>query len=95
MNEEIFTQLHNAKLAIVDLTGARPNCFIELGYALGRGHSTIITAREGETPPFDADKLPWHFWHAAADPGDSQRELTDYIRQFGGRAPLVEPVRIV
>ncbi len=95
MNDEIFTQLHNAKLAIVDLTGARPNCFIELGYALGRGHSTIITAREGETPPFDADKLPWHFWNATADPGDSQRELAIYIRQFGGRAPLVEPVRIV
>ena len=43
MNAEIFEQLHHAELAFVDLTGSRPNCYIELGYALGRGHRVIIT----------------------------------------------------
>ena len=35
MNVAIFESLHFSSLAIVDVTGERPNCFIELGYALG------------------------------------------------------------
>lgn len=37
INVAIFNNLHFASVAVVDLTGERPNCFIELGYALGRG----------------------------------------------------------
>jgi hypothetical protein len=95
MNDEIFAQLHTAHLAIVDLTGSRPNCFIELGYALGRGHSTIVTAREGEDMQFDDDKLPWHFWNPHANPLAGQSALRDHIRRFGARAPLVQPIRLV
>jgi hypothetical protein len=36
MNVAIFESLHFSSLAIVDVTGERPNCFIELGYALAR-----------------------------------------------------------
>ena len=35
INVAIFESLHFSSLAIVDVTGERPNCFIELGYALG------------------------------------------------------------
>ena len=34
INVGIFDSLHFARVAIVDLTGSRSNCFIELGYAL-------------------------------------------------------------
>ena len=34
MNVEIFSELHRASLVIVDLTAMRPNCTMELGYAL-------------------------------------------------------------
>ena len=30
----IFENLHFSSVVIVDVTGERPNCFIELGYAL-------------------------------------------------------------
>jgi hypothetical protein len=95
MNAEIFEQLHSAELAFVDLTGSRPNCYIELGYALGRGHRVIITAREGEPPPFDTDKLPWHYWDPKASPADSQAALREHIRMFGALPPLVQPSRFV
>jgi hypothetical protein len=95
MNAEIFEQLHNAELAFVDLTGSRPNCHIELGYALGRGHRVIITAREEEPPPFDADKLPWHYWGPNAAPADAQAALREHLRKFGALPPLVQPRRFV
>ena len=37
INVEIFERLHYSEFAIVDVTAERPNCFVELGYALGRG----------------------------------------------------------
>lgn len=95
MNAEIFEELHNAEVAFVDLTGSRPNCFIELGYALGRGHRTIITARRDEAPPFDADKLPWHFWDPHAGPSEAQDALRDHLRKFGALPPLVQATRLV
>lgn len=95
MNTEIFEQLHTADTVIGDLTGQRPNCYLEVGYALGRGHRTIITARAGEPMPFDADKLPWHFWDPSADAGPEREALREHIRRFGTRAPLVRPARMI
>ena len=95
MNTEIFEELHNAEVVFVDLTGTRPNCFIELGYALGRGHRTIITARTEEAPPFDADKLPWHFWDPHATPVNARTALREHLRKFGALPPLVQPARLV
>jgi hypothetical protein len=95
MNTEIFEQLHSAEAVFVDLTGSRPNCFIELGYALGRGHRTIITAQRDEAPPFDADKLPWLFWDPSADSAQAQEALREHLRKFGALPPLVQPPRFV
>jgi hypothetical protein len=95
MNAEIFEQLHTADTVIVDLTAQRPNCYVELGYALARGHRTIITARAGESMPFDTDKLPWHFWDPTADLACARDALREHLRRFGTRAPLVTPARMV
>jgi hypothetical protein len=52
-------------ITIVDITGLRPNCFIELGYGLGRGNRVIVTAKSGTTLPFDQQAIslfllvPW------------------------------------
>ena len=53
IDEEIFAKLHRASVVVADITGSRPNCFLELGYALGRGLPTIVTAQAGSTTPFD------------------------------------------
>src|SRR5690606_26487026 len=55
MNVEIFERLHRAGMVVVDLTGVRPNCMMELGYALGRSRRVIISARKGTKLPFDQD----------------------------------------
>jgi hypothetical protein len=67
MNVAIFENLHFSSLAIVDITGERPNCFIELGYALGNATRVLVTAEEGTPLPFDQQTIPCHFWK----PGDT------------------------
>ena len=62
INVEIFQALHRTRLAVVDLTGVRPNCMMELGYALGRQRRVLISAKKGTTLPFDEDKLPTYIW---------------------------------
>lgn len=91
MNEQIFTELHYAKVAMVDMTAQRPNCAIELGYALARGHTVVLTARSGERPPFDIDKLPFFFWSRDHDPVELQAQLNRYWDTQAGRPPVVPP----
>ncbi|MDA0173389.1 hypothetical protein OJ998_30075 [Solirubrobacter taibaiensis] len=95
MNAEIFEHIYRSDTVLVDLTGQRPNCYMELGYALGRGHRIIVTARAGERLPFDADKLPCHFWSTAQPSRESQDLLREHLRKFGTRAPLVAAARLV
>jgi hypothetical protein len=95
MNAEIFEELYTAHTVIADLTGQRPNCYLELGFALAGGPRTIITAKAGEAMTFDTDKLPWHFWDPAADATVARDALRDHIGRFGSRSPLVTPVRMV
>jgi nucleoside 2-deoxyribosyltransferase len=47
MDVQIFEMIHNAGVVVVDLTGVRPNCFTEMGYAFGRARKVIVTAKEG------------------------------------------------
>ena len=62
IDAEIFNKLHHSAAVVADLTGMRPNCLIELGYALGRSIPTMMTAQEGTKFPFDVTTfagLPW------------------------------------
>lgn len=94
IDAEIFTELHYASTVIVDMTGRRPNCAIELGYALARGHLTLLTARYGERLPFDVDKLPCLFWRRDESPTALRRRLREYWDRQLRRAPVVPQLPI-
>lgn len=62
MNEAPFTgdilqrtteRIQTAEFVIADLTEARPNVYLEVGYAWGKGVPVIFLAREGEKLHFD------------------------------------------
>lgn len=94
MNVEIFEDLHRAGLVVVDLTGMRPNCLMELGYALGRHRRVVITARKGTKLGFDHDKLPTCFWDASKAVATLLDEFSDWMELNGDLPPLVDPRRI-
>lgn len=89
MNAEIFTELHYASTVIVDMTARRPNCAIELGYALARGQTVLLACRGDEEIPFDVDKLPCLFWQREEFPQELQQRLREYWNHQAHRGPVV------
>ena len=75
INQEIFNRLHRAAVVIVDTTGERPNCFIELGYALGRGLPTMVCAHENADLPFDTKPIPTLRWNESDSTEDARRKF--------------------
>ena len=90
MNVEIFEGLHRAALVVADLTGVRPNCTMELGYALARHRRVIISAMQGTRLPFDPDKLPTHFWNPDRPPEDQRDVFHAWVERHLDMPPLVQ-----
>lgn len=95
INEAIFDNLHHAQLAIVDLTGSRPNCYMEFGYALGRTLPVLITAQEGTRVHFDAQMIEYHAWSSSGDYEERRAGFREYWRRNIERPPLVKPREIL
>lgn len=95
MNEAIFDNLHHAQLAIVDLTGSRPNCYMEFGYALGRTLPVLITAQEGTRVHFDARMIEYHAWSSSGDDEERRAGFREYWGRNIERPPLVKPREIL
>jgi len=89
MNVAIFESLHHSSGAVVDVTGERPNCFIELGYAFGRSLRIIVSAEQGTPLPFDQSAIPCHFWVHGLDDLKRRQELKQFWRKNFYRPPLV------
>jgi len=90
MNVAIFDSLHFSSLAIVDVTGERPNCFVELGYALGTGNRVLVTAEEGTKLPFDQEMIPCHFWKSDAATDARKQAFVQFWEKNINRPPIVK-----
>ena len=74
---EIIAFIEESEILVADLTNERPNCYLEVGYALGVGKFTnvVLTAREDHDPEsprhrpggpkvhFDLAGYDILFWH--------------------------------
>lgn len=89
IDEEIFAKLHRSSVVIADLTGSRPNCFLELGYALGRGLPTMVTAKEGTSTPFDITTFSGLRWVTTGTADDRRRAFREHWQAIRTRPPLV------
>jgi hypothetical protein len=89
MNVEIFENLHKAALVVVDLTGLRPNCLIELGYALGRPSKVILTAKKDTILPFDAKMYECCFWDTKEQIELTAKKLKDYFERNFNRPSVI------
>src|SRR3990167_8892542 len=78
IDEEIFAKIHRSSVVLADITGARPNCFLELGYALGRGLPTVLMAREGSQLPFDITTYSGLQWKPTGTADDRRRAFREH-----------------
>ena len=94
LKSEIIRLINEAEIVVADLTNERPNCYLEVGYAMGAGKTRhlILSAREDHRPDREgrAKGSPKvHFDLAGYDilywsPGDAEgyrRELEKRIRR--------------
>lgn len=89
IDQEIFAKLHRSSIVLADITGARPNCFLELGYALGRGLPTMVMAREGSSLPFDITTFSGLHWKTSGTAEDRRRAFREHWQAIGNRPSLV------
>jgi hypothetical protein len=89
MNQAIFESLHHSEVVVVDLTCVRPNCFMELGYALGNTQRVIVTARKGTQVPFDPSCLETFLWDPTETPAKTRQDFRDHWTRNINMPPLV------
>ena len=89
IDQEIFAKLHRSSVVVADITGSRPNCFLELGYALGRCLPTIVTARAGSATPFDITTLAGLHWKTDGTAEDRRSAFREHWNAVRNRPPLV------
>lgn len=89
IDDEIFKKLHRSSVVLADITGVRPNCFIELGYALGRGLPTMLTAKEGTERPFDIYSLSGHHWKTTGSTEERREAFRKHWNAIKNRPPIV------
>lgn len=89
IDQEIFAKLHRSSVVLADITGARPNCFLELGYALGRGLPTMVMAREGSSLPFDITTFSGLHWKTSGTAEDRRRAFREHWQAVRNRPSLV------
>jgi hypothetical protein len=89
IDQEIFAKLHRSSVVLADLTGARPNCFLELGYALGRGLPTMAMAREASSLPFDIATFSGLHWKTTGSAEDRRRAFREHWQAIRNRPSLV------
>ena len=95
LDKEIFEKLYRSNVVLADITGARPNCFIELGYALGRCLPTMIMAKKGADVPFDITTVGGHHWSASGSAEERRREFREHWTVIQSRPPLVSNQMLV
>ena len=91
IDEEIFKKLHRSSVVLANITGVRPNCFIELGYALGRGLPTMLLSKDGTESPFDIYSLSGHRWKTTGTAEERRQEFRRHWNAIKNRPPLVAP----
>ncbi|RWD16101.1 MAG: hypothetical protein EOS75_29965 [Mesorhizobium sp.] len=89
IDQEIFAKLHRSSVVLADITGARPNCFLELGYALGRGLPTMVMVREGASLPFDITTFSGLHWKTSGTVEDRRRAFREHWQAIRNRPSLV------
>ena len=89
IDQEIFVKLHRSSVVLAELTGLRPNCLLELGYALGRCLPTMVMVREGADLPFDIKTFSGLHWKMSGGLDDKRRAFREHWQAIRSRPPLV------
>ena len=93
---EIFQKIHHSSLVIADFTVQRPNCFLELGYALRNQNPVMLTKqKDSKDLPFDIAPYPYHAWNLGNERTLESKKLVSYFNKIRNIQPLVSDKVII
>lgn len=100
LKSEIVQFIERSQIIVADVTNERPNCYLEIGYAMGLGKKAnlILTAREDHhhsSPSFRADGPKVHFDLEGYDllfwkPDELPAFRTELTKRIKRRAAIVQ-----
>jgi hypothetical protein len=64
---QILEAIASSEVVLCDLSGARPNCYYEAGFASALGRTLILTIRAPEMPEFDLSVNRFIIWKSKRD----------------------------
>jgi len=76
ISEQIIQNIAKSKIIIAELTGERPNCYYEAGFAQALGKEMIFCIHENHTVHFDLATYRFIVWNTESD---LRRKLTERI----------------
>ena len=80
----VLREIDRSAIVFVDLTGERPNCYMELGYALAKDKELVLAIRGDESLPFDVGGRRIIRWH---DREQLRGELVQWLKDISDRLP--------
>ncbi len=67
ISEQILENIAASRIVLADLTGGRPNCYYETGFAHAIGKDIILTIRKGESIHFDLADHRFIIWETETE----------------------------
>lgn len=67
ITDQILSFINDSKYVLVELTGNRPNCYYEAGYADALGKEIIYVIKKGEDIHFDLKHRKFIIWETESD----------------------------
>lgn len=90
IDQEIFAKLRRSRLVLADLTGERPNCYLETGFAIGRDLPTVLMCKKGSPTHFDLKTVATHFWDTSGSLEERRRLFREHLVSVENR-PVLAP----
>ena len=84
INEQILESIASSAVILVDLTGERPNCYYEAGFAHALGKEIIFSVKDGGNIHFDLAAHRFITWKTEADYRKKLRERLESLSAKGG-----------
>lgn len=79
INQQILEELSSSAIVLADLSGERPNCYYEAGFAHAIGKEIIFSIKDGTTIHFDLASNRFITWRTEAEYRRKLRERLESI----------------
>jgi hypothetical protein len=91
ISDQILEAIAESKYIIADLSGARPNCYYEAGFAHALGKEIILVIREGEAAHFDLQGHRFIQWKTESDLKKKINARLKMLEESNAKASPVQP----